>query len=1156
MTRSAKGFRFRKAETRLFAILFALFLGVSAAQQGQTMPVCSDTPAMSERIECTEDGTSTDDIDIDAADVDIDTSGDSAPGVHAKHEGSGNVNVEVGADTIDTAGNHAHGIHGEHTGAGMLTINVQKTRITTTGDSSHGVYAEHTGDGNIDIDVVDGSNIDVNGGGDEYAIRAELDGDGDIDVLVDDTTTNNTIKIRHLGVGDSTVRVTNSTIDSDQENGIINDHSFNHGPPKDGRTDSSTYVTDTHITLSGDPLGYAVHGLINSNSTLGDVLVEVAGTTIGTTGAIAFGVKGSNLGEVGDVRVNVRDSTVNSVKAGIAAQRSRHSPESMEGRGSIYVDVRNTEVTTTGSGGFGIHAAGSLKSPAPDDVTKTYVENSTITTKGHYGHGIISFNGSGVDIVIETRGVDIVTESTEVDASGLTSAHGIFAHLERDPDGDGDIKIDVQGGSITTHGTKSMGIRGVIEAGNGDIVIETRGVDIVTESMDVDTSASTLAHGIFAWHWASDPVEDEGDIKIDVQGGSIETRGMYSYGIRGDLEAGNGGEISIATGGGNTITTTGEGGHGIVAYHWGTAQPTSAISIDAGGGIDTSGRGARGIQVGTVNAEGKPERVAAIGADGYRQQTVTVSGSVMSAAEGVFLAGGGKVIIEPGGSIASESGIAILATGDTPKLYVDMNLDGRRVAAVIGDDWIVNDGGETTIWINDTELHDGATGVTGAVAMNGAWNVTMREEGVTVDRTDPAKWIVTEPAAGVVADRDFSAEDFNETRRPTPPPPEPGLDEHFVTAPVFGGPGEAAGIIVEGDGAVYIGPKGSVGAESGIAILATGGAPEQPVNSNRVSRLVVEVNGDSGRTQTGDAEPGIAILATASAPKLLVDFDLDGRRVAEVIGDDWIINDGGETTIWVNDTKLHDGAAGVVAGAVALNGAWNVAMREEGVTVDDRSDPDPANWVISEPAAGVVADRDFTAEDFIEREKRHVFIEEYAPRAAVYEALPGFLLRLDGRQLSGKRLSSHGSPFWARLSGGRGSYEAGRASVGAQFDYGRFSAESGLDFSLDENAAASISVSRVSGSADVTAPTGGGKIEAEGFGVALGLSLDGANAYYARGALLPRGLRRRPHIQRPGPSRGGCRRARPYAGSRGRQAGGDARRGEPDAPRPAGAFGS
>lgn len=78
-----------------------------------------------------------------------------------------------------------------------------------------------------------------------------------------------------------------------------------------------------------------------------------------------------------------------------------------------------------------------------------------------------------------------------------------------------------------------------------------------------------------------------------------------------------------------------------------------------------SGAGAQGIRLGIVNADGKPERVAAIGADGYRRQTVTVN-TVTSNGEGVFIAGGGKVVIGPEGSITSKSGIAILATGDTP----------------------------------------------------------------------------------------------------------------------------------------------------------------------------------------------------------------------------------------------------------------------------------------------------------------------------------------------------------------------------------------------------------------------------------------------------------------------------------------------------------
>ena len=219
-----------------------------------------------------------------------------------------------------------------------------------------------------------------------------------------------------------------------------------------------------------------------------------------------------------------------------------------------------------------------------------------------------------------------------------------------------------------------------------------------------------------------------------------------------------------------------------------------------------------------------------------------MNGSVTSAAEGVYLAGGGRVIIGAQGSIDSASGIAILATGEVPedatdpdnvipailpKLRVDLNLGGRQVVEALGDNWIINDGGETTIAVNETVLHEGATGiVTDAVAHNGAWNVRMREEGVTVDDriTDPANWMISDLAVGTVLDRDFSVADFNETRRPTPPPPVPPVPEsqvHTVEESIIGGANDVAGIYIEGDGMVHIGPMGSVGAQSGIAILAT-----------------------------------------------------------------------------------------------------------------------------------------------------------------------------------------------------------------------------------------------------------------------------------------------------------------------------------------------
>ena len=119
----------------------------------------------------------------------------------------------------------------------------------------------------------------------------------------------------------------------------------------------------------------------------------------------------------------------------------------------------------------------------------------------------------------------------------------------------------------------------------GDIDIDVLNPTIVMQSTDISSlnPLGTLSFGIYASHrnsnLASTPVELGGNVDINVQGGSIETHGSYSYGIRGDLEAGNGGEIKIETGDGNTVTTTGDNAHGIVAYHYGTAEDTSTISI-------------------------------------------------------------------------------------------------------------------------------------------------------------------------------------------------------------------------------------------------------------------------------------------------------------------------------------------------------------------------------------------------------------------------------------------------------------------------------------------------------------------------------------------------------------------------------------------------
>ena len=221
-----------------------------------------------------------------------------------------------------------------------------------------------------------------------------------------------------------------------------------------------------------------------------------------------------------------------------------------------------------------------------------------------------------------------------------------------------------------------------------------------------------------------------------------------------------------------------------------------------------------------------------------------------------------------------------------------------------------------------------------------------------------------------------------------------------------------------------------------------------------------------GRRGSVGASSGVAVRAEGDGAALHVGVALAGRRPGEAIAGE-IRNDAGRTTIVVNGTTLHDGMTGAT-GLRAPHGARDVTLA----------------------ANDTIAGRAFPVADFV---------TSYAPRAAVYEALPGFLLRLDRRATASERLRRPGSPAWVRLSGGRGSYSSDRASVGAAYDFGRLAAEAGLDAALSPSGEliGSASLRHVRGTADVSAPTGGGSIKAEGIGASVGISWKNDGGYHA-----------------------------------------------------------
>ena len=311
------------------------------------------------------------------------------------------------------------------------------------------------------------------------------------------------------------------------------------------------------------------------------------------------------------------------------------------------------------------------------------------------------------------------------------------------------------------------------------------------------------------------------------------------------------------------------------------------------------------------------------------------------------------------------------------------------------------------------------------------------------------------------------------------------VDGGMITAKGRG----SSGILVGLTGRIFGDRTGPIKAPAGVSVQAVDGSPGDPGEGPRPQSVVVngrvwggspggEPDSEGGPQVVGagvrlygggqveigprgsvGADSGVAVRAEGEGAALHVAFK--ERRPSEAITGQ-IRNDDGVTTIAVNGVVLHDGMG--ATGAHAPNGARDISVKS------------------SETVRGRV----FTLTDFV---------EPYAPRAAVFEALPGFMLRLDqGEDSAGKRLRIPGSPAWIKVSGGQGSYEPDHSHVGATYDFNRFETEAGVEFGLSQqqNMTGWAALRHVKGSADVAASTGGGEIDASGFGASAGASWENA----------------------------------------------------------------
>ena len=505
--------------------------------------------------------------------------------------------------------------------------------------------------------------------------------------------------------------------------------------------------------------GQNTHGIFGYHTGDGDITINADTVDIETQGQYGHGIYSWHSGSAGDLKTYVWDSTITIMDenaTGIFSLIGQH------GAGDIYVEFKKIDsqslptIYTKGRATDGIKA---INQGDGEGETRVVVNNAKIDTEGSAAHGVNAWRDGANDgygkVYIDITDSEITTNGDSgLTIYGRTSASTV-------PGYENDLIIKVRGSTLITNGTRAVGVFANSRT-SGLLHIDLDNVTIRTTATELYQESHTASHGVFAYKSTS----DTGHILVETTGGEIITQGKLSYGIFA-LQTGTGAgvnDIDVTTT--NTdITTHGEGAVGIYARH--QSGVGSMRVVVTGGEIRTYSEDVSAIQFGRFSV-GAIADVAELGTDGYRKHTAIIDSKVLGSsgdAAGVYLWGGGKVIIGPGGTVGADSGVAIRATGDTanpmPKLYVDINLNGRQVADVIGDDYIINDGGETTLLINGFLLHDGVTGNTGVTAPNGAWDVTMRDDGHTVDTsTDP--WTVSARSTSTITDRDFSADDFNE----------------------------------------------------------------------------------------------------------------------------------------------------------------------------------------------------------------------------------------------------------------------------------------------------------------------------------------------------------------------------------------------------------
>ncbi len=1036
------------------------------------------------------------DIRIAVTDSHILTWGDAAQGILANHTGrletitnldrttevrtgGGAIDIDVAGGEIRTAGANSIGIHGWHRGAGDVVIDATEATIATTGEEAHGVLAH---------------------------IRQATTTEGDR------ITGTETEAITGTGEGDVAISVTGGAISTEGEG------------------------------------AYAVWGRHEHE---GDIAVSVSGgATVATAGAKTHAVFAEHLGTEGNVAVTVGGGAIATAGAGAHGVHAKNA-----GSGAVTVAVTGGSVTAEGEES---HAVLALQSGA--GVLNVRVTGGTVTAKGAESHGIEAHGGGDVTVAVD---------GGSVAAQGAGGA-GVLARSIATQEGEGAITVSVGAGgtvsaasgiAIYSDGPDDLNVKvagrvegDIFHSGDGVLVLELPGGGVVTGTVH-DPRGPLTVHGSIGRLFYSDgatvtvaPGGKLTGVEVELEG-VTQTQAIRS--LADDLS------VTVQDGGAATGHIIGDGD--------GSLTVTVQGSVD--GDILQSGPGALmlnipagGVISGTVHDPASP---------------LTVGGSV-----GRLLYGnGGTVTVAGTGRITGVEGIAIHATAGDLRVAVD------KGGEVKGD--VRADTGRLTLKLlagstvegtirNPADLRE-VHGTIGRLLYDNGGTITVtgtgRLTGVEIDgkreaiRSEAGDLAVTVAADGEV-EGDIRAEGDGDLTATISGRVEGdvlglGAGEHMVTVTAGG---EVEGDIrAEGDGDLTATISGRVegdvlglGAGEHTVTVKEGGAVTGTIHlaasTARVYGAAGRVRFDNGGMVTVGGTGRITGIERVAIRNAAGDLDLTVARGGEVGGDIRALGDGhltatisgtvtgdvlglgkGRHTVTVgeggavkgtlhfdggvNRVELHEGGRiesregrrgraisneggtlEVVVRAAGEEAAFDALNRIEGSLYDHRGLPEVRLQRAGKDEALVVgpfATRTALADGAHDvglspapgpgREGEYVFRRElYAPRARVYEALPSVVLGMNGLPGFRERMSAPRSAKggWARVEGFRGKWKADASTSGKesglQYRHRRHGIEVGWAVALGEEARFGASLHHRRGTAKVTE---GGDVELYGTGV-------------------------------------------------------------------------